>query len=96
MSKDHLAIFPVDPLWDADLAETPAIELTGKRGELGVTEEERKEGSHKLFATSDNEGTAVLGPASAWIPLAGLRLLSINMREHQHELKDCRQQASKL
>jgi hypothetical protein len=40
MTKDHIAFFLVVPLWDADLSETPAIELASERTEFGFTKEE--------------------------------------------------------
>jgi hypothetical protein len=87
VTKDHIAFFLVVPLWDADLSETPAIELTGERREFGFSKEEWKETFHKLASTSDNEGVSLACPGdapSALVP--GLRILPVDMSEHQHEL----------
>jgi hypothetical protein len=89
VTKDHIAFFlVVPPLCDADLSETPAIELTSERREFGFSKEEWKEPFHKLASTSDNEGVSILCPGddAPSVLVLGLCILPVDMSEHQHEL----------
>ena len=87
MAENHITFLFIVTLRNADLAEPPSIELPGKRGKLSFAKEVLEGPFYKLVSIPYDEGMPVVSPRNASsILISRLRILSLLVNKHQHQL----------